>query len=185
MARDKQSGLVYQHQSTTQQQQYLVGIDANGVGGSGDGINVGGSNITPTSGLTGTTLLSGGLLPLSSIHHHHHPHHHSHHSHHHHHHLQHSQFGSTPANSSRVSPLCGNQESNLETEEEELLLHNKQHPLHQQQYPIGSEGEDEAPFAFRRKQGCDYLRVIVIMRLAQLVRECMLSIFNSNSIYIF
>lgn len=38
-------------------------------------------------------------------------------------------------------------ESNIETEEEDLA------------HKIGSESEEEAPFAFRRKQGCDYLRV--------------------------
>ncbi|XP_023303869.2 uncharacterized protein LOC111685819 isoform X3 [Lucilia cuprina] len=37
-------------------------------------------------------------------------------------------------------------ESNIETEEEDLA------------HKIGSESEEEAPFAFRRKQGCDYLR---------------------------
>lgn len=38
-------------------------------------------------------------------------------------------------------------ESNIETEEEDLS------------HKIGSESEEEAPFAFRRKQGCEYLRV--------------------------
>lgn len=38
-------------------------------------------------------------------------------------------------------------ESNIETEEEDLA------------HKIGSESEEEAPFAFRRKQGCDYMRV--------------------------
>ncbi|XP_065369495.1 uncharacterized protein E(Pc) isoform X2 [Calliphora vicina] len=37
-------------------------------------------------------------------------------------------------------------ESNIETEEEDLA------------HKIGSESEEEAPFAFRRKQGCDYLK---------------------------
>lgn len=42
-------------------------------------------------------------------------------------------------------------ESTIETEEEDLA------------HKIGSESEEEAPFAFRRKQGCDYLRVSTII----------------------
>ncbi|XP_075169202.1 enhancer of Polycomb [Haematobia irritans] len=59
------------------------------------------------------------------------PHHLPHHLHHH----LHRQSSSPAPN-----------ESTFETEEEDLA------------HKIGSESEEEAPFAFRRKQGCDYLR---------------------------
>lgn len=62
--------------------------------------------------------------------------------HHHHHHLPHHLH---PLHRQSSSPAPN--ESNIETEEEDLA------------HKVGSESEEEAPFAFRRKQGCDYLRV--------------------------
>uniref|UniRef100_A0A1B0G767 Enhancer of polycomb-like protein n=1 Tax=Glossina morsitans morsitans TaxID=37546 RepID=A0A1B0G767_GLOMM len=61
--------------------------------------------------------------------------------HHHHHHLPHHLH---PLHRQSSSPAPN--ESNIETEEEDLA------------HKVGSESEEEAPFAFRRKQGCDYLR---------------------------
>ncbi|XP_061390283.1 serine-rich adhesin for platelets [Musca vetustissima] len=87
--------------------------------------------VIPTSGTTGAALGAGGGvagIPGSTSGL---PHHLPHHMHHH----LHRQSSSPAPN-----------ESNIETEEEDLA------------HKIGSESEEEAPFAFRRKQGCDYLR---------------------------
>uniref|UniRef100_A0A1A9UQ24 Enhancer of polycomb-like protein n=1 Tax=Glossina austeni TaxID=7395 RepID=A0A1A9UQ24_GLOAU len=75
-------------------------------------------------GLVGSTSMTG-----SAVHHGHH-HHLPHHLH--------------PLHRQSSSPAPN--ESNIETEEEDLA------------HKVGSESEEEAPFAFRRKQGCDYLR---------------------------
>uniref|UniRef100_A0A1A9WQS1 Enhancer of polycomb-like protein n=1 Tax=Glossina brevipalpis TaxID=37001 RepID=A0A1A9WQS1_9MUSC len=76
------------------------------------------------AGLVGSTSMTG-----SAVHHGHH-HHLPHHLH--------------PLHRQSSSPAPN--ESNIETEEEDLA------------HKVGSESEEEAPFAFRRKQGCDYLR---------------------------
>lgn len=93
--------------------------------------------VIPTSATTGAALGAGGVaggvgglgVPGGTATL---PHHLPHHLHHH----LHRQSSSPAPN-----------ESTIETEEEDLA------------HKIGSESEEEAPFAFRRKQGCDYLRV--------------------------
>lgn len=87
--------------------------------------------VMPTSGTAGAALGVGGVagIPGGTSSL---PHHLPHHMHHH----LHRQSSSPAPN-----------ESNIETEEEDLA------------HKIGSESEEEAPFAFRRRQGCDYLRV--------------------------
>ncbi|XP_073812627.1 enhancer of Polycomb [Musca autumnalis] len=87
--------------------------------------------VMPTSGTTGAALGAGGVTGIPGSGTSNLPHHLPHHMHHH----LHRQSSSPAPN-----------ESNIETEEEDLA------------HKIGSESEEEAPFAFRRKQGCDYLR---------------------------